>query len=207
MDIDPMEMAEQANEEEETPRSEDDRRRLRLNTLVAITVAILATFMGICKVKADNVAQAMQVAQSKSVSSWAWYQAKKIRIQFAETTLDQFDIQRASANATVQALIDTKIAKTKEYLIRQTKETDEVKTTAEGYDKEYERLNVHDDQFDLSDALLAISIALFAMTSLTQKRWLFGLALIPTAIGVIFGFAGLLNAGLKAEVFSRLLGA
>lgn len=206
MDIDPMELAEQASEEKETPHSEDDKHRLRLNALVAITVAVLATFMGICRVKADNVAQAMQVAQSKSVSSWSWYQAKKIRMQFAETMLDQFDIQRASANATVQALIDTKITKTKDYVARQNKETDEVKGTAEGYDKQYERLNVHDDQFDLSDALLAISIALLAMTSLTQKRWLFGLALVPTLFGVIFGLAGLFNMGLHVDALSRLLG-
>ncbi len=206
MDIDPMEMAQQANEEEEPPRSEDDRRRLRLNSLVAITVAILATFMGICKVKADNVAQAMQVAQSKSVSNWAWYQAKKIRIQFAETMLDQFEIQRAGAVPAVQSLIDTKIDKTKLYIARQNTETDGIKAKAEGNDKEYERLNVHDDQFDLSDALLAISIALFALTSLTQKTWLYALALIPTLFGVIFGCAGLFNTGLKVEVLSRLLG-
>ena len=108
-----MEMAESANEEPETPRSEEDRRRLRLNALVAITVAILATFMGICKVKADNVAQAMQVAQSKSVSAWSWYQAKKIRIQFSESMLDQFEIERADATPKTQAIIDTKTAKTK----------------------------------------------------------------------------------------------
>lgn len=203
-----MEMAESVNEEkEETTRSREDQSKLRLNALVAITVAILATFMGICKVKADNVAQAMQVNQSKSVSAWAWYQAKKIRIQFAETTLDQFEIQRVGANTAAAALIDAKVAKTKEYLARQEKETNEVKTTAEGYDKEYERLNIHDDQFDMSDAMLAIAIALFALTSLTQKRWLYGLALVPTLFGVIFGLAGLLNSGLKAEILSKLLGA
>ena len=97
--------------------------------------------------------------------------------------------------------------KPKDYIARQNKETDEVKASAEGYDKEYDRLNVHDDQFDLTDALLAISIALFALTSLTQKAWLYGLALIPTAFGVVFGFAGLFNTGLKAEVLSRLFGA
>ena len=205
MDIDPMEMADKINEED-TPQTQEERGRHRLNAMVAITVAILATFMGICRVKADNVTQAMQVAQSKSVSSWAWYQAKKIRLQLAETTIDQFEIQRASANASVQSLIDSKMTKTKEYIVRQNKETDEVKGKAEGYDKDYERLNVHDDQFDLCDALLAISIALLALTALTQKRWLYGLALVPTIFGTVFGCAGLFNLGLKVEMLSRLLG-
>ena len=36
----------------------------KLNATVAITVALLATFMGICKVKDDNINQSMQQAQA-----------------------------------------------------------------------------------------------------------------------------------------------
>ena len=35
----------------------------RINTWVAISVALVATFMGICKVKDDNIVQAMQASQ------------------------------------------------------------------------------------------------------------------------------------------------
>jgi hypothetical protein len=37
-----------------------DRQRARLSTLVAITVALLATFLGVFKVKDDNIGQAME---------------------------------------------------------------------------------------------------------------------------------------------------
>jgi len=57
MDIDPLETADAASHS-------------RLNSWVAITVALLATFMGICKVKDDNIVQAMQQAQADKIDHW-----------------------------------------------------------------------------------------------------------------------------------------
>ena len=48
-------------------------RSKRLNAVVAITVAPLATFMGICKVKDDNIVQAMQQAQADKLDHWSYY--------------------------------------------------------------------------------------------------------------------------------------
>jgi hypothetical protein len=53
------------------------------------------------------------------------------------------------------------------------------KAIAEDDQKIYDELNFHDDQFDLSDAALSISISLLAITALSQKRWLFMAAMIP----------------------------
>jgi len=39
---------------------------------VAVTVALLATFLGICKVKDDNIVQAMQQAQADRIDHWAF---------------------------------------------------------------------------------------------------------------------------------------
>ncbi|MGC4062288.1 MAG: DUF4337 family protein [Aquabacterium sp.] len=60
MDIDPKDLIESAKAATE----EREARKARLNAAVAITVAVLATFMGICKVKDDNIVQAMQQAQA-----------------------------------------------------------------------------------------------------------------------------------------------
>ena len=49
MDIDPQQLIEPPD------GPAGDRRTTVLNTLVAITVALLATFMGVCKVKDDNI--------------------------------------------------------------------------------------------------------------------------------------------------------
>jgi hypothetical protein len=69
----------------------------------------------------------------------------------------------------------------------------------------YDALNLHDDQFDLADALTAIAISLLALTSLTQRRWLFWIALTASVFGVIMGLAGLLSWQLHPDALSRLL--
>ena len=73
---------------------------------------------------------------------------------------------------------------------------------ADKADKTYNELNFHDDQFDLSDAMLALAISLLAVTALTQKRWLFVLAMIPTVFGVVMGLAGLLGWRLHPDYSS-----
>ena len=72
MDVDPVESATSADEDNAASR---DRHRARLNTLVAVTVALLATFLGVCKVKDDNIVQAMQQAQADKLDHWNFYQA------------------------------------------------------------------------------------------------------------------------------------
>ena len=38
--------------------------------MVAISVAVLATFLGICNVKDDNLVQGMQAAQADKIDYW-----------------------------------------------------------------------------------------------------------------------------------------
>jgi hypothetical protein len=62
---------------------------------------------------------------------------------------------------------------------------------ADKSDKTYHELNFHDDQFDFSEAMLALAISLLAVTALTRKRWLLVFAMFPTVFGVVMGLAGL----------------
>jgi len=114
MDIDPRELLCQA----ETARNEREARSASLNAAVAATIALLATFMGICRVKDDNIVQAMQQAQA-------------------------------------------------------------------------DNLNYRDDQFDLSNAPIAIAVSLLAVTALTRLWLLYWVSLLPTATGLLMDMAGL----------------
>ena len=76
---------------------------------------------------------------------------------------------------------------------------------AEGADLKYNQLNTHDDQFDLSDAMLSIAISLLALTALTGKKWLYWVSMIPTVLGVFMGLAGLFGWGIHPDVLTRLL--
>src|SRR4051812_8190171 len=157
--------------------------RSRLNACVAISVALLGTFMGICKVKDDNIVQAMQQAQADKLDHWAFYQARNLREEVAKATLVQLRLQAlavpAQQQAAYQAQIDIYDAIAKD----QAQKKEELKDLAGKDQANYDALNFHDDQFDLSDALIAIAISLLAVASLTQLGWLYGLSLVPSAFG------------------------
>jgi len=162
-----------------------------LSMRVAVVVAILATFMGICKVKDDNINQAMQQAQANKVDHWSFYQARNIREEVANSTIVQLKLAKAGRPASEQAAYDEAIASYTKLAADQKRKKDELKAQAEQDDKTYDALNFKDDQFDLSDAMLAIAIALFAITALTKQRWLFIASMLPTAFGVFMGLSGL----------------
>ncbi|MDT7540589.1 MAG: hypothetical protein QOE33_493 [Acidobacteriota bacterium] len=206
MDPDPMQYIEEDGEQAKTAEAaRASKARSQLNTLVAITVALLATFMGVCKVKDDNIVQAMQQAQADKIDNYSWYQARNIREEVARATLAQLTLQASSAPPQAQAAYQQQI---KAYAAIAEEQAEKKKTqqaAADQADKTYNELNFHDDQFDLSDAMLALAISLLAITALTQKRWLFVLALVPTLFGIIMGLAGLLNWHIHPDALSRLL--
>lgn len=182
----------------------------RLHQTIALLVAITATFMALSAVKAGNIGQGMAEAQAKTVNAWAYFQSKSTKQNLAEATLSQLTVQRDLGAATLPAsslaLLDERIGKYTANVQRYEKEKNEIKTMAEGYEREYARLGVHDDQFDLSDAALSVAIALFGVTALTKKRWLMIFALGFMAIGFFFGAAAFLELGIHPEALTSLLG-
>ena len=206
MDPDPMEFL---NEDDGTKETGDvaaaQKSRNQLNTLVAISVALLATFLGICKVKDDNIVQAMQQAQANKIDDYSWYQARNIREDLAKATVAQLTVQATSAPSSAQAAIQEQI-KGFQAVAREEAEKKKVQQVdAEQADKTYNELNFHDDQFDLSDAMLALAISLLAMTALTQKRWLFILAMVPTLFGIVMGLAGLFAWKIHPDFLTKWL--
>ncbi|MBI3284830.1 MAG: DUF4337 domain-containing protein [Burkholderiales bacterium] len=189
MDIDPLETVEQLTEENEESRQ--DKASQQLNILVAITVALLATFMGICKVKDDNIVQAMQQSQANKIDHWAFYQARNVREEIAKATELQLRLSAKSAPAAQQAEYQAAAESYSKLAKEQREKKEELKKQAEQDQIDYDSANYKDDQFDLSDALLAIAISLLAVTALTRQRWLYFLALVPTGFGVLMGLAGL----------------
>jgi len=201
VDVDPLEHV----EDEEDEDKDGDKAKGNLFRMVAVTVAVLATFMGICKVKDDNIVQAMQQAQADKIDNYSWYQARNIREEVATATAAQLTAQLAAAPADARAAVQQQIDAYNALAKEQDEKKKQQQDAAEEADKTYNRLNLHDDQFDLADAALSIAISLLAVTALTQKRWLYYLALVPTAFGLLMGLAGLLGWGLHPDALARLL--
>ncbi len=197
-----METVEGARDEGEPTR---DRANARLNAWVAITVALLATFMAVCKIKDDNICQAMAQAQADRIDDWGFYQARNLREEVARAALAQVNLQAATAPPSAQPAFASAAARFDALVKDQEAKKRQVKAKAIADGAQYNALNYRDDQFDLSDALLAIAISMLAMTALTHKRWLYGIALIPTGFGVLMGLAGLLGWHLHPDALSGLL--
>mgnify|MGYP003351938131 FL=1 len=80
-----------------------------LNPAIAITVSLLATFMGICKIKDDNIVQAMQQAQADKLDHWNFYQARNLREEIAMSTVATLQLLSLSKNETQKSKYETKI--------------------------------------------------------------------------------------------------
>ena len=188
MDIDPLETVEELEEDTAT-----HKRNARLNAMVAVSVALLATFLGICNVKDDNIVQAMQAAQADKIDLWSFYQARNIREEIALATVAQLTLAKAGRPEPEQAAYDAALGKYQALAKSQNTKKEELKTQAEQAQKTYDKLNFRDDQFDLAEASIAIAIALLAVTALTHLWWLFWLAMLPSVFGLVMGAAGLLG--------------
>ncbi len=200
MDVDPLEMAEDKNEKEKP------REGHGLNTLVAITVALLATFMALCEIKDGNVDLKMQRKQIDKNDTWAWYQARNIRQEVLDTSARQLRSLAATQPESVRATMFADAAKHESLAQAQRDKMAELEKEAKALDAEYDALNLHHDQLDLEAAALSIAISLLAMTALTRKRWLFGVAMVPTALGLVMGLAALSGSGLNPDFLTGFLG-
>jgi len=179
----------------------------RLNSFIALFVALAATCMALDNIKDGNITQNMSQAQARGVDAWSYYQAKGMKQNLAESTLDQLQAARESPSAIGPALatLDKRIAAYKAQVAQYEKEKADIKAQAEGFQKQYDDLNQHDDQFDLSDAAFSVSIALLGVTALTRKRWLLGMAGVFLTVGFVFALAGFLGWSLHPDALMSWL--
>lgn len=179
-----------------------------LNSAVAALVAVLATAMALCNIKDGNLVQAMQQAQASAIDSWSYYQAKSTKQHLAEETADQLSIQLElgrGLDPAARELVTRKIGEYQDLVKKYGREKEEIKAQAEAHQREYDRLNYRDDQFDMADAGLSLSIALLGIAALTKKRWLVGVAVVFASLGLLMGAAGFFGWAIHPDRFARFL--
>src|SRR5205085_9035413 len=140
---DPMQFLEEDDDKASRDKNEGAARRARLNTWVAISVALLATFMGICKVKDDNIVQAMQQAQADKIDNYSWYQARNIREDVAKSTVTQLQAAEAAAAPPAKAAFEEKIKTYQAIAAEQADKKKIQQADADKADKTYNELNFH----------------------------------------------------------------
>jgi hypothetical protein len=185
-----------------------DHTRHGLNTTVALIVAVSAAFVALCNVKDGNIVQAMAQAQANSVDAWSYYQAKSTKQNIAEGMIDEVTLQRDTTpglSAEARAAFDRKIAEYTTKVKLYDAEKAKIKQSAEDFQRDYDRLNFRDDQFDMAEASLSLSIALMGVTALTQKRWLLAIGVIFAGFGLALGVSGFLGYNIHPNFIAKLL--
>ncbi len=172
----------------------------RLNRFVAITVVTLSVFMGLCNIKDGNIVQNMAQAKADSVDRWGEYQATRTKVHIVETARTTVSLlPRSAETSAALAQFDSELAKYKA-------ESPQLAAQAKSLADRYDALNIHDDQFDASDALISTAISLAAVSALTESFvllfacWGFG------AAGLFMGICGFAGLAFHPDVLSNFLG-
>lgn len=85
-------------------------------------------------------------------------------------------------------------------------EKTEIKMRAENFQRKYDDLNIRDDQFDMSEAMISLALAVLGIAALTRKKALVIFGLSMSALGILFGLAGFVAWNLHPEWLAQLLG-
>ncbi len=202
------EAVERAHEGHEGHEREGGGGKVTLNAIVAISVAITATFSALFHLKDENISEKMQHVQAKAVDAWAYYQAKGTKLNIEEAALDNIRLQRdltPGLSADARALLDRKIDDYGKKVQHYDSERAEIKSNAEELEEEYDRLEARDDQFDMAEASASVAIALLGITALTRRKRLLYLAWVFAGIGILIGLAGFAGLGIHVGFVARAL--
>lgn len=173
---------------------EKEMSESNMNTIIAITVTTLVTFMAFCKIHDNNIVLDMQEFQAEKVDKWSWYNSLHIREDINTSRLsDLKDDLRDEENPLKKKVLEEKI-KEHEAVARKIEEKKEkVKAEADADSEHYEKLNAIHEKFDHSEAAISIAVSLLALTSLLKKHPMYFVAMIPGIFGIVKGVMGLLS--------------
>jgi hypothetical protein len=182
----------------------------RLNSAVAILVAITATFMALSHIKDGNIVLAMDHAQAKAVDTWSYYQAKSLKGHQMEFGREQARTRLEAGDGLTpegRQHYEKTAADYDKQIQRYDKEKEEVKKQAEEFEEKYNQYYEKHDQFDIAEAAYSIAIALAGITALTRKAPLFFFALLLSLFGLVVSAAGFAGWSLHLGAVTKFLGA
>ncbi|MGO9065282.1 MAG: DUF4337 domain-containing protein [Myxococcaceae bacterium] len=163
-----------------------------LNSRVGVAVAVTATVMALTNIVGGEGVQEMNLTASEVNNTWAYFQAKSTKQHLAETSLNLLEAQGELAPQGA-AILQPRLERYRAEVQRYEKEKTEIQEKAEALEAHRATLQARAGRFHMAEAAFSLSLALFGLTALTQRRWLLSL-------GLVFGLAGLLVGG--SAVFS-----
>ena len=152
---------------------------------VAVTTTILAVVASISSSRAGYFVAKAQLLTALEGSKWAYYQAKSIKQNLAETQQVAFEAAVLGATSPDQKVfLDKKLKAYTSDIARYGKEKDTIKKEAEDTGKENAVVIRRGGQFSLSVVFAQIAIMLSSVGALIKRRdmWVTGLVIGCVAI-------------------------
>ena len=146
---------------------------------VAITTTCLAVMTAIAAARGGACVTKTQLLTAQESSKWAYYQAKSIKQNLAETQLNAFEVEvLGAANQAQQALYAQKLKAVQGEIARYDSEKTGIRKEAEETASLNKQLAVKGNFFSGAVVFFQIAIMLSSVSALLKKKsmWVIGLA-------------------------------
>lgn len=155
---------------------------------VAITTTCLAVMTSIAASRGTACVAKTQLLTAIESSKWAYYQAKSIKQNLAETQKNAFEVEvLGAADPTQKALYQDRLKEASQDIARYEEEKGQIKREAEDTAAVNARLARKGNFFSAAIVFFQIAIMLSSVSALLKKRymWLVGLAFGAIAIALL----------------------
>lgn len=153
--------------------------------MVALTIAIIAVVLSFVENHGDNAKTDAIVKTNEASNRWAFYQAKSLKGNLAESTSELLSLL-APADA---AAAKVKQEKMEKEVARYDEEKKKIRTEAEAFQKEASEALAINDRCDEGSLLLQISVVLCSVAILTRWKPVFLVGVILGAGGAVVGIS------------------
>jgi hypothetical protein len=159
----------------------------QLDSLAAVTTVIAVAILTVVQIKAGSTSSEALSAQGEMINNYNWFQARQIRQLVADATAVQLELAARDAPAPLKATLEAKARKFAVVATQQNARKTEQRDDGAAAQARFERLSAQSSKLDLAQGILTLSVAMFALVALTDKFWLYVLALVPFTAGVVLG--------------------
>jgi hypothetical protein len=179
----------EANEAQELQEQHEQAAGDRSLHPVSFTMSILAVLVAIVMVLGHRTHTEAVLDQTRAADQWNLYQAHKIRQYDTQLMSDMLSTLPVRDPAAASKILDGY----KSHLQKWNQDLADSEATAHKIEAEVNKSERRADRFDLGEALLEIALVVTSITLLARQRayWY---------MGMIFGVAGLITAGLAFTI-------
>lgn len=159
---------------------------------VAVTTTILAVCASIAGSRGTNCASKTQVLTAMEGSKWAYYQAKSIKQNMAETQVKAFEVGMVGLqNIDQQERLAKELKTYASEIARYDKEKSQIMREAVDLGKENALVARKGSQFSLAVVFFQIGIMLSSVSALLKRKALWLLGSLFGIVGLVFLANGL----------------